>query len=75
MNLYGRSVIPLTGQWPDVAPVTIVRLDRWVAFPMSPDQVPEAHAEPDFLARYAEPYGAGDSPDAAYLDLARRLSR
>lgn len=74
MPLYSRSVIPWAGEWPDISPVTIVRLDRWVAFPMPPRDLPEAHAEPGFLTRYPSPYGTGDSPDAAYLDLAKRLS-
>lgn len=72
-NLYSRPVIPWAGRWPDVSPVTIVRLDRWVAFPVRPADLPPAHAEPGFLSSYTGPHGVGESPDAAYLDLARRL--
>ncbi|MGH7912174.1 MAG: hypothetical protein ACREQM_03940 [Candidatus Dormibacteraceae bacterium] len=68
-----RAVPPWAGEWPDLAPVTIVRLGRWVAFPLGVAELPAGHAEPGFLGAYDGPYGRGDTPDAAYLDLARRL--
>lgn len=73
-GVFSRSVIPWTGEWPDLSPVTIVRLERWVAFPLRPGDVPPEHAEPGFLGRYEGVHGEGDAPDAAYLDLARRLA-
>ena len=74
-NLLPKAQIPWSGDWPDLSPVTIVRLDRWVAFPLRPQELPPAHLEPGILDAYPGPYGAGDTPDAAYLDLARHLSR
>ncbi|MBO0708136.1 MAG: hypothetical protein J2P43_12470 [Candidatus Dormibacteraeota bacterium] len=72
-NLVPQAPIPWAGDWPDVSPVTIVRLERWVAFPLRPQELPPAHLEAGILDAYPGPYGTGDSPDAAYLDLARHL--
>lgn len=74
-NLLPQARIPWAGDWPDLSPVTIVRLDRWVAFPLRPQELPPAHLEPGILDAYPGPYGTGDTPDAAYLDLARSLSQ
>jgi hypothetical protein len=41
---------------------------------MQPDDLPTNYVAPDFLDTYAGPHGTGDTPDAAYLDLARQLS-
>jgi hypothetical protein len=54
--------------------VTIVRLERWVAFPVQPEDLPEGYLDPGFLTAYGDPHGTGDTPDAAYLDLANCLT-
>jgi len=73
-NLFPQARVPWAGEWPELSPVTIVRLDHWVAFPTVPEDLPPDYLEPGFLAAYTGPHGTGDTPDAAYLDLARRLS-
>jgi hypothetical protein len=73
-NLYPQARVPWARDWPELSPVTIVRLERWVAFPMQPEDLPTNYVAPDFLDTYAGPHGTGDTPDAAYLDLARQLS-
>ncbi len=66
--------MPWAGNWPDLSPVTIIRLERWVAFLARPSELPDDYLAPGFLDAYAGPHGTGDTPDAAYLDLARQAS-
>ena len=73
-NLYPQARVPWAGDWPDLRPVTIVRLERWVAFPTLPRDLPPEHLDPGFLRSYTGLHGTGDTPDAAYLELAHRLS-
>lgn len=68
-------------------PVTIIR-DRyngiysggdWMAFPLRIDEIPVAVNSNDeecvaFWENYAEPYGLGESPDAALSDLLEKMT-
>lgn len=72
-NLYPQARVTWAGDWPDLRPVTIVRLDRWTAFPLQPQDLPENYLDPGFLTAYAGPLGTADTPDGAYLDLAGQL--
>ena len=68
-------------------PLTIIR-DRyngiysgndWIAFPLRIDEIPTAVNSYDeecvaFWGNYAEPYGLGDTPDAAFSDLLAKIA-
>lgn len=73
-NLTPQAGLAWAGEWPDLSPVTIVRLDCWVAFPLHPQGLPRQYLDPGFLGAYTGPYGTGDTPDAAYIDLGRQLA-
>lgn len=74
----------------DIWPVTIVRarysgvyeVGAWLAFPHHPDQLPVEWDAGDVICvefwsdpRRQEEIGGGDSPDAAYADLAAKQAR
>ncbi len=71
---------------PDIWPVTVVRAryggsyepGQWLAFPLHPFELPgdwDASDVPcaEFWGSYAEPVGAGDTPDRALTDLGRKV--
>jgi hypothetical protein len=77
------------GRPPSLDPVTILSSKyqgvyeggRFVAFPCRPSEVPAGHDEGDAAAGhfYGEefldaPIGRGETPDAAYADLVRRMT-